>query len=311
MPGGLTRYILSRVGATIPTLVLVTFAVFMILRLVPGDPVQLMFGTLAPPSPSEMASIRHELGLDRPLLVQYAIYMDHVLHGDLGQSYRSQQPVAEMIAERLPRTLRLMAMGLVVSTVIGLLAGVLAGVNQGRWLDVTTMIGAVAGVSVPQFWLGVLLIMIFAVRLHWLPVAGSTTFAHTILPALTLGLTGAAVLARVTRSGMVEILREDFIRTARAKGVPPRRVAYVHALKNVLIPCLTVVGLQVGSLLSGAFVVENVFGYAGIGQLAVYALNTRDFPVIQGVVLLAAVGYVMVNLVVDVLYAFVDPRIRY
>lgn len=304
------RYVLARIGVAVPTLVLVSFCVFLMLRLVPGDPVRLMFG-MTPPPESEMALLRHELGLDEPLLAQYAAFLDRSLHGDLGVSYRSKEPVASMIADRLPRTLRLIGLSLVLAALLGLSFGILAALHSGRWPDLATSALAVGGVSIPQFWLGLMLILLFAVRLHWLPAAGSATPAHAVLPATTLALGNAAVLARVTRSAMVEILGQDFVRTAWAKGLPPARVVGVHVLKNVLIPFLTLAGLQLGDLLSGAFVVENVFGYAGIGQLGVYAMAQRDFPVTQGVVLLAATGYVLVNLVVDVLYGLVDPRIRY
>ncbi|MDB4896485.1 MAG: binding-protein-dependent transport system inner rane component [Firmicutes bacterium] len=304
------RYITTRIFATIPTLVLVSFLVFLILRLVPGDPVRLMFG-MTPPPESEIQKIRHEMGMDRPLLSQYASFMGRVMQGDFGRSYRTRQEVSKMIQERLPRTLKLAALGMLIATLIGILSGVVAAANRGSWLDTLTMSGAVIGVSVPQFWFGMMLILLFAVHLRWFPVAGSQTFSHVILPAITLGLTGSAVLARVTRAGMIEVLNNDYIRTARAKGVQEGKVNYRHALKNVMIPVVTILGLQLGGLLSGAIVVETVFGFAGIGQLAVYSLNTRDYPVIQAVVLLTAVGYVLANLLVDVAYAMVDPRIRY
>jgi peptide/nickel transport system permease protein len=304
------RYISTRILATVPTLVLVSFLVFLILRLVPGDPVRLMFG-MTPPPESEIVKIRHEMGLDRPLLSQYASFMDRVLHGDLGRSYRTRQQVSTMIQERLPRTLKLAGLGMLIATVLGITLGVVAAAKRGSWLDTFTMAGAVVGVSVPQFWFGMMLILLFAVQFRWFPVAGSQTFKHLILPAVTLGLTSSAVLARVTRAGMIEVLNNDYIRTARSKGVKEWHVNYRHALKNVLIPIVTILGLQLGGLLSGAIIVETVFGFAGIGQLAVYALNTRDYPVIQAVVLLTATGYVLANLLVDVTYAFVDPRIKY
>jgi peptide/nickel transport system permease protein len=304
------RYISTRILATVPTLVLVSFLVFLILRLVPGDPVRLMFG-MTPPPESEIVKIRHEMGLDRPLLSQYASFMDRVLHGDFGRSYRSRQEVSTMIQERLPRTLKLAALGMLIATLLGITLGVVAAANRGSWLDTFTMAGAVIGVSVPQFWFGMMMILLFAVQFRWFPVAGSQTFKHLILPAVTLGLTSSAVLARVTRAGMIEVLNNDYIRTARSKGVKEWHVNYRHALKNVLIPIVTILGLQLGGLLSGAIIVETVLCFAGIWQLAVYALNTRDYTVIQAVVLLTATGYVLANLLVDVTYAFVDPRIKY
>lgn len=304
------RYIATRIFATIPTLLLVSFLVFIMLRLVPGDPVRLMFGMQAPPE-SEIQKIRVEMGLDRPVLAQYASFMGRLFQGDLGRSYRSRQEVSQMIEERLPRTLKLAGLGMLIATSLGITLGVIAAAHRGTWIDTLTMTVSVLGVSLPQFWFGIMLILFFAVQLRWFPVAGSQTFKHVVLPAITLGLTGSAVLARVTRAGMVEVLNNDYIRTARAKGVSERNVNYRHALKNVLIPVVTLLGLQLGGLLSGAIVVESVFGYAGIGQLAVYSLNTRDYPVIQAMVLLTAGGYVLANLVVDILYAFVDPRIKY
>jgi peptide/nickel transport system permease protein len=304
------RFITTRIVATIPTLVLVSFLVFLILRLVPGDPVRLMFG-MTPPPEQEIVKIRHEMGLDKPLLVQYTDFMERIFQGDFGRSYRTRQDVSQMIRERLPRTLKLAGIGMLIATFLGIALGVVAAANRGTWIDTFTMAGAVLGVSIPQFWFGMMLILLFAVQLRWFPVAGSQSFKHVVLPAVTLGLTGSAVLARVTRAGMVEVLNNDYIRTARAKGVKERNVNYRHALKNVLIPVITILGLQLGGLLSGAIVVETVFGFAGIGQLAVYSLNTRDYPVIQAVVLLTAASYVVANLVVDIAYAFVDPRIKY
>src|SRR5690606_24902669 len=228
-----------------------------------------------------------------------------------GRSYRSHEPVGSMIAERFPRTLRLTLAALVIATVVGVAAGVAAGVRRGSWLDAATMAAAVLGVSVPSFWFGMVLILVFAVGLGWFSVAGSSTWRDVVLPAVTLGISAAAVIARVTRAAMVEVLTQDYIRTARVKGLAERVVYFRHALKNALIPVVSIVGLQMGYMLSGAIVVENVFGYAGMGQLAVYALNTRDYPVIQAVVLVSTTCFILVNLAVDLLYTLLDPRIRY
>lgn len=304
------RFIASRAAAAVPTLILISFLVFMVLRLVPGDPVRLMFG-LTPPPEQEIAKIRNEMGLNEPALKQYFSFMQRTLKGDLGHSFRTRQSVSVMIKERLPRTLRLALMGTVIATTLGVALGVLAAATRGSWTDTLMMSSAVLGVSVPSFWLSIMLMLIFSVKLQWLPVAGSSSFKHLILPAVTLGLSSAAVLARVTRSSMLEVLGSDYVRTARAKGLSERVVIYRHALKNAMIPVVTILGLQIGGQLSGALIAETVFGYAGIGQLAVQALNTRDYPVIQGVVLLTAVGYVLVNLVVDLAYGLVDPRIRF
>lgn len=304
------RYIAVRLGAALVTLLAASLLIFLMLRVAPGDPVRLMYG-LTPPPQDQQEEIRRALGLDQRLSVQYVRYVRDVLQGDFGRSYRSQEPVSAMVAERFPRTLRLTVVGLVIASAVGVTAGVVAGVHRGSWLDVATMTGAVLGVSVPSFWFGILLILIFAVSLGWFSVAGSSSWRDVVLPAITLGIGAAAVIARVTRAAMVEVLAQDYIRTARVKGLSERVVYFRHALKNALIPVVSIVSLQVGYMLSGAIVVENVFGYAGMGQLAVYALNTRDYPVIQAVVLVATTCFVLVNLAVDLLYTLLDPRIRY
>lgn len=304
------RYIALRLGAALVTLLAASLLIFVMLRVAPGDPVRLMYG-MTPPPDAELESIRAALGLDRPLPVQYLAYLGGALRGEFGRSYRTHEAVGAMIAERFPRTLRLTAAGMLVAATVGVTAGVVAGVRRGSWLDLVTMTGAVLGVSVPTFWFGIMLILIFAVGLGWFSVAGSISWRDVVLPAITLGITAAAVVARVTRAAMVDVLSQDYIRTARVKGLAERVVYFRHALKNALIPVVSIVGLQVGYMLSGAVVVENVFGYAGMGQLAVHALNTRDYPVIQAVVLVATTCFVLVNLVVDLLYTLLDPRIRY
>ncbi|HEX6989961.1 MAG TPA: ABC transporter permease [Bacillota bacterium] len=304
------RYIAVRLGAALLTLLAASLLIFIMLRVAPGDPVRLMYG-LTPPPDAQLEELRRSLGLDRSMPVQYLRYLADALQGDFGRSYRSHEPVGAMIAERFPRTLRLTVAGMLVAAAVGVTAGVVAGVRRGSWLDVLTMTGAVLGVSIPSFWFGILLILVFAVGLGWFSVAGSSHWRDVVLPALTLGIAAAAVIARVTRAAMIDVLSQDYIRTARVKGLPERVVYFRHALKNALIPVVSIVSLQVGYMLSGAIVVENVFGYAGMGQLAVYALNTRDFPVIQAVVLVATTCFVLVNLAVDLLYTLLDPRIRY
>jgi peptide/nickel transport system permease protein len=306
----LHRYIAIRILSTIPTLLMVSFLVFAVLRLVPGDPVRLMYG-MTPPPEAEIAKLRHEMGLDRSMVMQYVTFMGRLAKGDMGRSYNSRQPVAEMIVERLPKTLKLAGLSLVLAAVAGITLGVLAAAHRGSLLDMTALVAAVAGVTFPSFWVAIMMILLFSVKLRWFPVAGSSTFKHMVLPALTMAFGGLAVLVRITRASMVEVLDQDFIKTARAKGLSERVVHYRHALRNALIPVITILGLQVGGIMSGALLVETVFGYAGMGQLAVYALNTRDYPVVQGVVLLTATGYVLVNTMVDLVYATVDPRIKY
>jgi peptide/nickel transport system permease protein/oligopeptide transport system permease protein len=287
----------------------VTVLVFVMVRLVPGDPIDMMFANTRPPSPEERAALRHQLGLDRPIHEQYVRFVADAATGDLGKSFRSRQPVVEEITARLPNTLKLTAASLTVAVVIGVLAGTLAAVFRGTWVDGASMLVAVLGVSIPGFWLGLMAMLLFSVRLGWLPVAGAGSWKHLVLPAFTLGVLASAVLARMTRSSMLDALSLDYVRTARAKGLRETVVVLRHALRNALIPIVTIVGLQIGSLLSGAFIIESVFGYPGVGQLAVNALQNRDFPVIQGIVLLVALTYVAVNILVDVLYGMIDPRV--
>jgi ABC-type dipeptide/oligopeptide/nickel transport system permease component len=251
------------------------------------------------------------MGLDLPIYRQYLHFVTNAAQGDLGTSYRTKRPVTDQIRSRLPNTAKLTVASLAVALAIGLTAGILSATFRNSWIDRVSMLIAVAGVSIPAFWLGLMLILLFSVKLGWLPVAGAQTWQHLVLPALTLGLVVSAVLARITRASMLEALSQDYIRTARAKGLSEYFVVWRHALRNALIPVITIVGLLVGTLLSGAFIIEAVFGYPGIGLLAVQALLTRDFPMIQGIVLLVAIIYVFVNLLVDILYGFIDPRIKF
>jgi ABC-type dipeptide/oligopeptide/nickel transport system permease component len=307
----LFRYFLYRLAAVIPVLLGVSVAVFTMVRLVPGDPVQLMFVNQAMPSPERVEEMRHQMGLDLPVWRQYADYVTGILHGDFGNSYRSRQPVFEEIIARLPNTLRLTFASLLVAVTIGITAGVLSAVYKGRWIDRVSMIVAIFGISIPGFWLGLMIMLLFGVRLEWLPVSGATTWRHLVMPAFTLGLLSSAVIARLTRASMLDALNQDYVRTARAKGLGSSRVVIRHALRNAMIPVVTIVGLQIGGLLSGAFIIESVFAYPGIGQLAVTALQSRDFPVIQGIVLFVATIYVGVNLLADLVYGYLDPRIQY
>ncbi|MCL6594705.1 MAG: ABC transporter permease [Firmicutes bacterium] len=304
------QYVGRRLLLAVPTLLLMSIVVFISVRLVPGGPVQVMLG-LAQTNPAAVARLTRELGLNLPLWQQYASWLAGVVRGDFGTSLFTGEGVATMIAQRFPNTLALVASSMLISIVLGVVGGVAAAVHKGGWIDLLVTFAAVLGVSLPGFWFGLMLILLFAVDLRWLPVAGAGGLRFLVLPAFTLGVTTASVVARFVRASVVEALREDYIRTARAKGLSPLRVNYKHALRNALIPVVTLVGLQVGGLLSGAFVVESVFGYAGIGQLTVQALQERDFPVIQAVTLMVATIYVLVNLAVDIVYSAIDPRIRY
>jgi len=305
------RYAMVRIVGAVPVLLGITIAVFFMVRLVPGDPIDIMFANQARPTPEQRANLEREMGLDLPIHEQYVRFVANAIQGDLGTSYRTKQPVSSHITARIPNTAKLAAASLVVALTIGLTAGVLSATFRNSWLDRISMLIAVAGVSIPGFWLGLMLILLFSVRLGWFPVAGSQGWKYLVLPAFTMGLVLSAVLARITRAGMIEALEQDYVRTARAKGLHEFFVVYRHALRNALIPIITIIGLLIGSLLSGAVIIESVFGYPGLGLLAVQSLTTRDFPMIQGIVLVVAVVYVVVNLIVDILYGFIDPRIKY
>jgi ABC-type dipeptide/oligopeptide/nickel transport system permease component len=292
----------------IPVLIGVSLVTFMMSHLVPGDPVTVMLGTNA--TAENKARLREQLGLNDPLYVQYARYMDRALHGDLGRSIRSGQPVVSEIRERLGSTLQLTLSAMVLAIVVGIGLGVAAAATNNAFAQAGIMSFALLGISMPTFWSGILLILLFGLKLHWFPIAGSGPKA-LVLPAITLAAPAAAVLARMTRSTMLEVLNQDFVRTARAKGLRERVVIFQHTLRNALIPVTTIIGLQFGGLLTGAVIVESVFSRPGLGRYAVNAISSRDFPQIQGTVLLAAIVYVFVNLVVDLLYAVLDPRIRY
>jgi peptide/nickel transport system permease protein/oligopeptide transport system permease protein len=303
------RYILYRLAAALPVLFGVTLLVFFMVRLVPGDPVEVMYGDRATPETS--ARLRQALGLDRPIYEQYAIFLADAVRGDLGESIRSKQPVVEEIRLRLPNTLKLTFASLIITAAVGVGLGVLSAANKGSWVDLGSMLTAIVSVSVPSFWMGLMFILVFSVRFGWFPVAGADNWRYLVLPAFTLGIRSAAVLARMTRSTMLDVLSQDYIRTARAKGLRERVVVYRHALRNALIPIVTVLGFELGYLLTGTFIIESVFAYPGIGMLAIQSLSARDFPLIQGIVLFVAVIYLVINLIVDVLYGFLDPRVRY
>ncbi|MFQ3544315.1 ABC transporter permease [Halobacillus rhizosphaerae] len=294
----------------------ISFLVFMSMYIAPGDPATIIGGPTA--TESDLAAIRIELGLDKPVLVQYFDYIGGVLQGDLGYSFQNNQPVADAIAARFPQTLNLAIASMVVAVVIGVPAGIISAIKQNSWFDFSSTTIALAGISIPNFWLGAMLILIFSVNLQWLPVGGLSApfwtiegIKQLILPAITLGTASAAMIARMSRSAMLEVIRADYIRTARAKGVKRKTVIWVHALRNAMIPVITVIGLNFGFLLGGTIITEQVFAINGVGRLMIDAIAARDFPVVQGTVLLVATLFVVVNLFVDIIYAFVDPRINY
>ena len=299
--------ILTRLGAALVVVVGVCTLVFLLIHLVPGDPVEAMLGERA--QASDRLALRAALGLDLPLWEQYRRYITGLLHLNLGQSFLDQRPVAAILAERLPATLRLALAGLGIALVVALPLGMLAARFRGTALDSAAMTLSLAGISIPNFWLGPLLILVFSLWLGWTPVSGDEAPVSIVLPAITLGTALAAILARMVRASMLEVLGEDYIRTARAKGLGEAAVLWRHALRNAWLPVLTVIGLQLGGLLAGAVITETVFAWPGIGSLLVDAIKARDFPVVQGCVLLISLCYVLVNALTDLAYVWIDPRI--
>lgn len=329
--------ILERVIATIPIMFGVAIMVFLFMRLTPGDPVDIMMGQGGAVSAGEMEQLRHEFHLDQPLSAQLWLFLKDALRGDLGYSYVQKRPVVALIVERLPATIELALGALILGLIIAMPVGIISAVRQNSLLDRFSMAGAFLGISMPAFWLGIILILVFSVRLHWLPVQGRidhsaglqevtglyvldslltgnreaviSSLKHLVLPSITLGAGVAAVVARVLRSSMLETLRSDYVTLARAKGASEWTVILKHALRNALIPTVTVVGLQIGVLLGGNMIVETVFGWPGLGRLVVTAIFNRDFPLVQGAVMVYAFTFVMANLIVDVLYTYLNPKI--
>jgi peptide/nickel transport system permease protein len=302
------RRLLTRVLYTLPVLWLVVSVVFLLIHLVPGDPISQMLGEGAPAA--DLAATRHAYGLDVPLGKQYVNYWKSVLHGDLGPSLRFNQSVSSLILHRYPYTLLLTVAALLVGIFISIPAGMRSAQHRGRWDDKLLSVVSLFGLSFPNFALGPILILFFAIELGWLPVSGSGTFAHLVLPAVTMGSALAAILTRMVRTSMLEELGQDYIRTARAKGLPERSVVYRHALRNAMLPVLTVLGLQFGALLAGAIVTEKIFSWPGIGRLTIDAIGNRDYFLVQGCILAIGLTYVLVNLLTDVLYSVANPRIR-
>jgi peptide/nickel transport system permease protein len=329
--------VLERILITIPIMFGVAIMVFFFMRLTPGDPVDIMMGQGGAVGVGEIENLRREFHLDKPLHVQLWLFLKDAVRGDLGYSYVQKRPVAQLIAKRLPATIELAGGALLFALLVAIPIGIVSAVKQNSLVDQFSMAGAIVGTSMPAFWLGIILILLLAVRLHWLPVQGRVSFdarleevtgflvldslltgnraalistlKHLVLPSITLGATAAAIVARVLRSSMVEILRQDYITVARAKGQSEFLVVMKHALRNALIPTVTVVGLQVGALLGGNMIVETVFGWPGLGRMVVSAIFSRDFPLIQGTVMVYAFTYVMANLIVDVLYTYLNPKI--
>ncbi len=303
------RYIVRRVLLLIPVLLGVSFIVFSLIHFTPGDPAMIILGESAPPEALE--ALRLEMGLNDPFLVQYGRYVFNVVTKlDFGRSYVTRRLVFNEIIGQFPNTVKLAALAVMVAISIGIPAGVIAATHQNKWIDNVTMFFSLLGVSMPIFWQGILLILIFSLSLQWLPSSGFNTWQQMILPSLTLGSGSAAIIARMTRSQMLEVYRQDYVRTARSKGLKERVVVLRHALKNALIPIVTIIGLQFGFLLGGAVLTESIFGIPGLGRLIVNSIRTKDMMIIQGGVLLIALTFSLINLFVDVLYAYLDPRIR-
>lgn len=305
----MTRYLARRLLLTVPVLVGVATLVFSLIHLVPGDPVQSMLGEAA--SPQDVADLRARLGLDRPLYAQYGTFLAGLAHGDLGTSLRTSQPVVATIRERIPATFELAFAAMAVAVGLAIPLGIVAAVYAGRPVDMAATTLALVGISIPNFWLGPLMAIIFSVVLGWLPVSGRGGAAHLVLPAVTLGAPLAAVLARMTRASMVEELRELYVLAARARGVSPFRAVVHHAFRNSLIPVVTVIGLQFGAVLTGAVITETIFAWPGVGRLLIQSISFRDYPVVQGCILLIAVTYVTMNVLTDLVYGLLDPRIRF
>jgi peptide/nickel transport system permease protein/oligopeptide transport system permease protein len=302
-------YVARRVLASVPTLWGVATVVFVMARLLPGDPARVIAGVLA--SPEDVERIRQSMGLDKPLLVQYGTFLGALLRLNLGVSAHTNAPVVEEIGSRLPYTIELAVVALVLAVTVGLLAGVAAAIRRNTVLDLLISSFSVFGVSMPVYWLGLMMIIVFAIDFHLLPAAGADDPASILMPAVTLALFSLGLIARMTRSSMLEVLGQDYVRTARAKGAPFRSVVFRHALRNALLPIMTVIGLQFGALLGGAVVTETVFAWPGVGRLLIDSIFFRDYPVVQGLVLMFGTTFVVINLLVDLLYAYVDPRIHY
>ena len=305
----MTAYLIKRFLFAIPVLMVVALLVFSALHLSPGDPVELIVGPIAPEY--IRAQVRAKLGLDQPLPVQFVKYMSHVLRGDLGQSILSRRPVSEMILEKLPVTAELGVAAFAIAYLLAIPLGTIAALNRNTFFDWSSMILALIGVSMPGFWLGLILMFAFAVRFRWFPPTGHASLKHLVLPALALGLPRVGRIARITRSSLLEVIDQDYIRTARAKGLRERTVVIRHALRNSLIPIISLMGLDLGYIVGGAVVIEHVFARAGVGDMMLRAIYSRDFPVLQGSMFVLALAIILGNIIADVAYVIIDPRIRH
>ena len=305
----MTRYLIRRLLLTIPVMLGVATLVFTLIHLVPGDPAQAMLGETAPQA--DVLKLRHSLGLDQPLLTQYRTFMTGLARGDLGTSFRYNAPVTAQIREKFPNTATLALAAMCFAIIFAIPLGILAAVFRGTFIDHAAMTVALAGISMPNFWLGPLLAIVFAVRLGWLPVSGTGGVSHLILPAVTLGAALSAILARMTRASLLEELRELYVLAARARGLSGVRAVVKHAFRNSLIPIVTIIGLQFGAVLTGTIITETIFAWPGLGRLLIQAISFRDYPLVQGCILFISVTYVAMNLLTDLTYGFLDPRIRF
>jgi len=305
----MTSYIIKRLLQAIPVLLGVTFVTFVLLNIVPGDPVELMLEKRS--DPETVANVKRQLGLDKPWYVQYINFVFNAARGDLGYSILSRVSVTEQILKKFATTAKLAGTAYAVAVVLGLSTGIAAAVKQNTLVDTTAMIAAMIGISAPIFWIAILLQILFGLNLHWFPISGFATWRHFVLPAIALGAMFAASIARITRTSLLEVIRQDYIRTAAAKGLSNRVILLKHAMKNAMIPVITLAGMQIGGLLTGSILTETVFGIPGLGRYYVEGLYQRDFPVVQGTVLFTATVFVLANLLVDISYGFLDPRIRY
>lgn len=306
----MTRFVIHRLLALIPLLIGVSFIVFMMLQLVPGDPVMMMLGEFSMATTKDVEAMREQLGFNDPLYIQYWNYFKGLITGDLGTSMRTKKPVIDLILARLPSTFELTFFGLLFAIIFGTSLGIIAALKHNTFIDYFTVVIALLGVSIPGFWLALLFIFFFSIRLEWLPITGSSPLT-LIMPCLALGLWAGGTIARLVRSGMLEVLQSDYVRTARAKGLYKHRIILVHALRNALLPVVTIFGIQFGHVLAGTVIIEAVFARPGLGLMLVNAIVAKDFPLVQGTIMFVAGAYIVVNILVEVLYTYLDPRIRY
>ena len=306
----MTRFVIHSRLALIPLVIGVSFLVFLMLQLVPGDPVMMMLGEFSMATAKDVEALRQQLGFNDPLYIQYWNYFKSLITGDLGTSMRTKKPVIDLILARLPSTFELTFYGLIFALIFGTLLGIIAALKHNTFIDYFTVVIALLGVSIPGFWLALLFIFLFSIRLEWLPITGSSPLS-IIMPCLALGLWAGGTIARLVRSGMLEVLQSDYIRTARAKGLYKHRIILVHALRNALLPVVTIFGLQFGHVLAGTVIIEAVFARPGLGLMLVNAIVAKDFPLVQGTIMFVAGAYIAVNILVEVIYTYLDPRIRY